>query len=225
MKRSQINARIAEAIAFAESQGFRLPPFAFWSPSEWRARGPEADEIRDCLLGWDLTDFGSGDFARIGLTLFTLRNGRHGDPRYPKPYCEKMMISEAGQVTPLHFHWSKTEDIINRGGAEVVVQLYPSTPEEGLAESAASVATDGVQRTVEAGGLVRLRPGESICLPPRLYHQFWGEGGAVLLGEVSTVNDDAADNRFYQPVGRFPSIEEDEEPRYLLCTEYPPASS
>ena len=49
--------------------------------------------------------------------------------------------------------------------------------------------------------------------------------GPVLLGEVSQVNDDNTDNRFYEPVGRFPAIEEDEPPYRLLCGEYPPAGS
>jgi D-lyxose ketol-isomerase len=45
----------------------------------------------------------------------------------------------------------------------------------------------------------------------------------VLLGEVSTCNDDKNDNRFYEDLGRFPTLEEDEEPYRLLCTEYPKA--
>jgi D-lyxose ketol-isomerase len=35
------------------------------------------------------------------------------------------------------------------------------------------------------------------------------------------VNDDAADNRFWEPIGRFPEIEEDVPAEALLCTEYP----
>jgi hypothetical protein len=42
-----------------------------------------------------------------------------------------------------------------------------------------------------------------------------------MVGEVSKVNDDANDNRFYKPTGRFPAIEEDEKPFRLLCNEYP----
>ena len=42
----------------------------------------------------------------------------------------------------------------------------------------------------------------------------------MLVGEVSLVNDDDKDNRFYTPLGRFPEIEEDEPPLYLLCTDY-----
>ena len=55
------------------------------------ARGAEVDEIRDNQLGCDLTDFGSGEFDAQGLLLFTLRNGSTNDPRYPKPYAEKIM--------------------------------------------------------------------------------------------------------------------------------------
>ncbi|MCI9340130.1 MAG: D-lyxose/D-mannose family sugar isomerase, partial [Dorea sp.] len=47
----------------------------------------------------------------------------------------------------------------------------------------------------------------------------------ALLGEVSMCNDDENDNRFYEPVARFPEIEEDEPPYRLLCTEYPRAEA
>ncbi len=70
---------------------------------------------------------------------------------------------------------------------------------------------------------MRLKPGESICLTQRVYHKFWAENGRALLGEVSRVNDDQRDNRFLEPLGRFPAIEEDEPPQYLLCSEYPKA--
>lgn len=121
----------------------------------------------------------------------------------------------------MHFHWSKSEDIINRGGGILALQLYNSTPAKGFARRPVTVAIDGVRKTVKAGGIVRLRPGESIFLPRGLYHKFWGEGGKVLLGEVSMVNDDRRDNCFYEPIGRFPEITEDEPARYLLFSEYP----
>lgn len=35
----------------------------------------EYDEIRDNMLGWDITDFGLGDFEHTGFSLITLRNG------------------------------------------------------------------------------------------------------------------------------------------------------
>lgn len=225
MRRSEINRIIEESIEFLEERRFHLPPFAFWSPEEWRKKGHEFDEIRDNMLGWDITDFGSGDFYRIGLTLFTIRNGNVKDPKYKKPYAEKILIVRENQVTPMHFHFSKMEDIINRGGGNLLIKLFNSTEERDFAQTPVRVSIDGEMRIYDPGSVVRLRPGESITLPPRLYHEFWGEEGTgmVLVGEVSTVNDDKVDNYFNPPVGRFPEIEEDEPPLYLLCTEYPPA--
>ena len=220
MKRSEINTIMRSANSFIRECGFFLPPFAYWSAADWQATGPEVQEIVEHCLGWDVTDFGSGDFARRGLFLFTLRNGHPAKPQ-SKPYAEKLLIVQQGQVTPLHFHWKKTEDIINRGGGTLAVKLYHSSPDEGLdAQADVHVSIDGVAHVVPPGGVVELRPGESITLTPYLYHEFWGVGGRVLVGEVSSVNDDSADNRFYEPVGRFPTIEEDEPPLHLLGVDY-----
>lgn len=222
MKRSKINAIMRDADAFMKANGFRLPPFAYWSPQDWADKGPAVREIVDRMLGWDITDFGLGDYRRQGLFIFTIRNGDLADLASGggKLYAEKVLISDVDQVTPFHFHWRKVEDIINRGGGKLVIQLYNSTPDDGLDDSDVAVLTDGVRRTVPAGGKVVLEPGESITLPTRLYHAFWAEESRVLIGEVSLVNDDNTDNRFYEPVGRFPEIEEDEPPLYLLCNEY-----
>ncbi|NJN80831.1 MAG: D-lyxose/D-mannose family sugar isomerase [Caldilineaceae bacterium] len=222
MKRSEINQILREADSFIRSQGFFLPPFAYWSQAEWRAQGDAAQEIVEKGLGWDITDFGSGDFARVGLFLFTLRNGDIAALKQGKGklYAEKLLIVDVGQVTPMHFHWLKTEDIINRGGGALVVKLANSDEREGLAAGDVRVRLDGVERIVPAGGTVTLQPGESITLEPYCYHEFWGEGARVLVGEVSTVNDDASDNRFLDGVGRFPTIDEDEEPLYLLVGDY-----
>jgi D-lyxose ketol-isomerase len=222
MKRSEINAIMRDADAFIRSRSFYLPPFAYWTPADWATKGEEVREIVDRELGWDITDFGSGDYRNIGLFIFTIRNG---DPANlakmgGKLYAEKILVCDPGQVTPMHFHWRKTEDIIVRGGGDLAIQLYNSTPDEGLADSDVVVSTDGVRRVVKAGDTIRLHPGESITIPACLYHKFWGEGKRVLVGEVSLVNDDNIDNRFYEPVGRFPDIEEDEPPLYLLCKDY-----
>jgi hypothetical protein len=228
MKRSEINARIDEAIDFCRQQNFHLPKWAYWTPAQWREVGHEADEIRQRLLGWDLTDFGSGDYERKGLLLFTIRNGEMAEnDRMAKDYCEKLLLMGEEQVTPMHFHWAKMEDIINRGGGNMVIELWNADPDtEELDEvNEVAVSVDGIEQTVPAGGKVVLEPGESITLPPYMYHTFYGQAGKgmVLGGEVSRVNDDANDNRFHEPLPRFPEIEEDEPAKYLLCTEYPPA--
>ncbi len=173
-------------------------------------------------MGWDITDFGQGNYAKIGLFIFTIRNGTLDALRAGrgKAYCEKILVTDVNQVTPLHFHWNKTEDIINRGGGKLVIELYNSTASEGLADSAVTVSVDGVRRSVKAGERVTLRPGESISLPDHLYHKFWAEESRCLIGEVSLVNDDKTDNRFYEPIGRFPEIDEDEPPLHLLVNDY-----
>jgi len=222
MKRSEINALIRDADAFCKQHQFHLPPFAYWTPADWAGKGPEVREIVDKQLGWDITDFGGGDYRKMGLFLFTIRNGSLEDLKRGagKVYAEKLLIVDVDQVTPYHFHWSKVEDIINRGGGRLVIQVYNATPDDQLADTDVAVSTDGVLRTLKAGDKVVLQPGESITLPTRLYHQFWAEGGRVLVGEVSTVNDDNNDNRFLNAPGRFPEIEEDEPALYPLCTEY-----
>jgi hypothetical protein len=222
MKRSEINAIMRDADKFMQSHGFYLPAFAYWTPEDWQGKGEEAREIVERALGWDITDFGQGNYAKIGLFIFTIRNGTLDALRAGrgKAYCEKVLVSDVEQVTPLHFHWNKTEDIINRAGGKLVIQLYNSTPSEGLADTDVTVSVDGVRRVVRAGGLVVLNPGESITLPDHLYHKFWAEESRCLIGEVSLVNDDKTDNRFYEPVGRFPEIEEDEPPLHLLVNDY-----
>ena len=222
MKRSEINQIIREADAFLQKQNFKLPPFAYWTPGEWRTRAEEAREIVEKRLGWDITDFGSSLFHKVGLFLFTIRNGNPDDLGRGKGklYAEKILIVDPAQVTPLHLHRVKTEDIINRGGGRLGIKLFHSTPEGGLRQDEIEVSMDGVTRTIPAGGTVILNPGESITLPDGLYHEFWGEGERVLVGEVSLVNDDATDNYFYDAIGRFPSIEEDEEPIHLLVNDY-----
>jgi len=226
MKRSAINRYIAEAEAFFADNRFILPPYAAWTPEEWRQRGIEADEIRTCHLGWDITDFNSGRFDSLGLTLFTLRNGLLAVGTASKIYAEKIMFVRHNQVTPFHYHIRKTEDIINRGGkgtGRLAVQLYNSDSNGGFAQNVVSVACDGIRRQIEPGATIVLGPGESITLTPYLYHQFHAVDGHALIGEVSSVNDDDTDNHFREPLPRYPKIVEDEPPSRVLCTEYPAA--
>jgi len=223
MKRSEINAIMKDALQLFNEYKISLPPFAKWTPEEWNQKGEETQEIKDNMLGWDITDYGQGDFDKVGLLLITLRNGSQANPeKYAKPYAEKLMLVREQQLAPMHFHWYKMEDIINRGGGNLMLQLYNSTADEQLADTEVTVSIDGVQKTFPAGAIVRLTPGESITLPKGLYHSFWGEEGkgTVIVQEVSMTNDDNTDNRFYEEVGRFPEIEEDEAPLHLLCNEY-----
>ena len=227
MKRSEINAALREMEQMLQDCRIFLPDFCSFTPADWQTKGHDYDEVRDNLLGWDITDYGLGRFDEVGFSLITLRNGnlKMAD-QYPKTYAEKLLYLKEGQYSPMHFHWAKMEDIINRGGGTVLIRVYNSLPDEALdKESPVTVHLDGRTVTVPAGSQVKLHPGQSISITPLLYHDFTVEKGTgpVLLGEVSQVNDDANDNRFNPPMGRFPAIEEDEPPYRLLCTEYPQA--
>lgn len=225
MKRSEINKVIKEFEGLLNEYKFALPPFCHFTPEEWAKKGHEYDEVRDNALGWDVTDYGEGDYEKKGLALITIRNGNVHNEKYTKVYAEKIMMIKAGQTSPNHFHWNKMEDIINRGGADVVFKLWNADREdEGkLLDTPVEIFSDGRNYTVPAGSEIVLKPGQSMTLYPYYYHEFTVRGGVALVGEVSMTNDDNTDNRFYEPLGRFPTIEEDEPAYRLLCTEYPEA--
>jgi D-lyxose ketol-isomerase len=220
MKRSEINQIINNAKSFMAEKQFILPPWAYWSIDDWKKNKDNAGEVINNMLGWDITDFGSGDFHTRGLFLFTMRNGKFNVDK--KPYAEKIMIVEENQETPMHYHLAKMEDIINRGGGNLVIQLFNSTSGNKFGNTQVNLKIDGIKRSVNAGGKVILSPGESICLEQGMYHRFYGESGKgkVLVGEVSMVNDDTSDNYFFDKIGRFPEIEEDVSPIHLLVNDY-----
>ncbi|MBY4893099.1 D-lyxose/D-mannose family sugar isomerase [Rhodobacteraceae bacterium N5(2021)] len=223
MKRSRINEIILEAEAFMRSFGFVLPPFANWTPDEMKANAGVARAVIEGRLGWDITDYGQGKFDELGLFLFTLRNGRLSDLQAGGGMCyaEKLLISKKDQISPMHRHYLKAEDIINRGGATLAIELNGSAPDGTFDPDAGGVVMcDGIERRFGPGEVLLFAPGESVTLMPGDWHKFWGEGGDVLIGEVSTVNNDETDNWFREPIGRFAAVEEDVAPSHLLVSDY-----
>lgn len=221
MLRSEVNKSINDALSFFEENNFKLPFFANLTPDDWEANREEYQQIINYSLGWDLTDFGSGNFSEIGLLLFTIRNGRY-DEEDSKKYAEKIMMVKEDQVTPFHFHWKKTEDIINRSGGNLVIKLYKSDENEEFSDEVFEVISDGRVINCHPGEEVILMPGESITLEPYIYHSFWGQTGQgdVMVGEVSETSDDNNDNRFYDNQPRFINIIEDETKEFVLVNEY-----
>lgn len=227
MKRSEINKIIKEMEQLITKQGYTLPSFCQWTPEDWKTKGHEYDEIRENMLGWDVTDFGLGNFDKAGFCLITLRNGnQHSQEKYPKPYAEKLIFMRDNMYAPMHFHWNKMEDIINRGGGTLEIEVYNDDGTGELAKTDVQIYSDGHSYTVPAGTRITLERGQSLTVTRHMYHKFYGVPGtgSILIGEVSQCNDDNADNRWYNPkVGRFPAITEDEPPYRLLCNEYPKA--
>ena len=233
MKRSTVNHVIETAKEVFATVGLALPPFAHWTIADWQSKGPECDEIRQCLLGWDVTDFGQGNFEVIGRVLFTLRNGAKSYPS-GKDYAEKLILDPENQKPPRHYHRHKMEDIINRGGGNILVRLCKATADGQESPEDFTMQVNGVTTAIKAGQVLRLTPGESLCIPPRTIHQFWGEEGTgiklggkryTVSGEVSRVCDDFDDNCWLEPCERFITFDEDEPRKHYLVHEYPAAQS
>jgi len=225
MKRSQINKAINEAMERLNEFKITLPCFGYWKKEDWIEKSDVTGRIRERMLGWDVTDFGTGDFEKVGATLFTVRNGDKNDKDLKMPYAEKYIIlsDKTEQEIPLHYHIYKSEDIINRGGGVLVVQLFNKAEDGGLdTESDVTVYTDCIKRTIKAGEFIEVQPGDSITLEPYVYHKFYAKKGEGLLivGEVSKVNDDNTDNVFFKKSERFSTVEEDEAIIYPLVNEY-----
>lgn len=225
MKRSQINAAIDHALDALREHGVRLPPYAYWTPDDWRKAGPEYARVTRNGLGWAVTDFGQGRFDETGITMFDVRNGNVDRPEEGTPYGEKVFVLKPGQRLPYHFHWKKTEDIVSYHGGTLMIQLFNAREDETMDESSPGhVYCDGVRKPFAAGQVFEIAHGSSLTITPRLYHRFWAkEGGATLVGgEISTISVPKTDNRFGGNARRFVPIEEDEPMRHLLNIDYPP---
>lgn len=220
MKRSEINAALSWAKDLLASQNIRLPELAYLSPD--RARARDLSTVKAVMLGWDITDFGTGDFDKVGAVLYTVRNGLLADPSVGVPYCEKYILMKPGQRLPEHYHVFKTEDIIVRAGGTLKLNLW-NTDEAGRRLSTpVHVFMDGFEHVYAPGEDILVAPGCSVSLTPHLSHIFGpAEGsGDLVIGEVSKVNDDNTDNYFLEPTSRFAAIEEDAPALHLLCNEY-----
>lgn len=223
MKRSEINAALRWAVDLLTESRITLPRFAYWDMDQWRANRDRIDALREVMQGWDVSDFGSGNFHRVGAVLFTVRNGSHRRKGVGTPYAEKYILLEEGQFLPLHYHASKVEDIINRGGGVLSMYLYNKLPDGSPdRESDVIFYSDGIAMTAKAGEEVLISRGNSVSLTPYLYHRFGAKRGygPLIVGEVSSINDDATDNHFAETIARYAKIEENEQMLYPLCNEY-----
>lgn len=223
MKRSEINAALRWAMTLLEENKIKLPPFGYWTMSEWVSGEHDIKTIKEVMLGWDITDYGKDRFEELGAVLFTLRNGSLSDASVGTPYAEKLIILKEGQRLPIHHHVSKTEDIINRAGGMLAIKLY-NRLEDGDVDYITDVVVDldGMRCTVKAGEELLIKPGHSITLRPFMYHLFWAKDGYgdLICGEVSSINDDMTDNYNAEDVSRFSTVIEDEAILHPLCNEY-----
>jgi D-lyxose ketol-isomerase len=224
MKRSFIDSRIEAMHKLCDRYGVALPPFARWGEAEYRANPDSAKTIAARGLGWNVVEFKPGAFATEGLTLFTLRMGdwRELEAKRGRLYAEKAIMSQDGQRAPHHYHIVKTEDIVNRGGARFVVELFKVDRNGEPMKERFRALKDVTVLDLGPGDQVRLEPGESLTLEPYIAHAFWAEGGVALAGEVSLANDDRTDNYFVHKLAPASPIEEDGPARYVTARDLIP---
>ena len=224
MKRSEINRAIDWSIALLNKNNISLPHFAYWDMEMWRSNKEKLDVIKQVMLGWDVTDYGCGRFDTLGSVLFTIRNGDVYDKTVGTPYAEKLILLKDGQYLPTHFHYDKTEDIINRSGGLLSIRLYGTEGEDNSIDlnSDVSVYMDGIRHKVKPDDEMCIENGNGIKITPYMYHLFGAKAGFgdLIVGEVSSVNDDINDNHFSELTERYIEIEEDEPIKYPLCNEY-----
>lgn len=222
MKRSEINAAVKWADELLKKNNIRLPLYAYWDMETWKAHKSELDTVKKVMLGWDITDFGTGDFSTVGAVLYTVRNGDMNDANVGVPYCEKYIVMKEGQRLPKHYHVFKTEDIINRANGVLAVYLWNTNEAGEQLDTDVHVFMDGIERVFKAGEEILVYPGNSISLKPHIAHIFGPKPGMgdLVVGEVSKVNDDNTDNYFLESTARFADIEEDEPALHPLCNEY-----
>jgi D-lyxose ketol-isomerase len=172
MKRSQINSALKEMEGMCKKHFCFLPPFCDFTPEDWKRKGHDYDEVRDCMLGWDVTDYGVGKFDELGFALVTIRNGnRLMADRYPKVYAEKLLYLKEKQYFAQPLSLVQNGGYHQQGGGNVLIRVYNSLADESVdRKSDVTVHTDGRAYVVPAGTQIRLTPGESIHVYQHLYH-------------------------------------------------------
>lgn len=206
MKRSEVNRAIEWARELLKKNNVTLPAMAYWDMETWKANTGNLDTVREVMLGWDITDFGTGDFEKIGSVFYTVRNGSIKDPSIGVPYCEKYIVMKDGQRLPEHYHVLKTEDIINRAGGGILqVFLWNADHDGNQLDTDVEIYMDGIRHVVKAGEPVLVYLGCSVSLTPYIAHIFGPLPGSgdLIVGEVSKVNDDNTDNYWLEQTHRF----------------------
>ena len=220
MKRSEINQAIMEAKKMMEEYLWILPQWGYWSKDDYSKQPVTSQYLKEHQMGWDVTDFGKGVFNEQGITLFCIRNGIQGNIN-DKPYAEKLLFMQEGQVIPFHSHKIKLEDIINRGGGDLAIEFVEVDEKDQELSNKITVLVDGERIHLDPHEPLILKRGQSVTVDRNIFHRFYAVKGSgmVMAGEVSQVNDDNNDNYFLEPIGRFSEIQEDEPPLHPLWNE------
>lgn len=207
MKRSEINRWINYSLKYFKKNKFYLPEWSEWKLSRWKKNRILAKKICKLQLGWDITDFGRNFFSEEGLILFSLRNGNKYNKRGIQ-YAEKLLLMIPGQKIPFHFHKLKKEDIINKYGGNLELFFYKKKI------NSIEIYIDQQKKIIDSFKKIKIGIGQSVYIPPNLIHSFRVPKKnkiPLIIGEVSSINDDNNDNFFPKKNIRFSKIIEDQK--------------
>ena len=213
MKRSEINRSIQEAKILLEEYKWSLPKWAYWSKSNYESNPKLSEYLRNHQMGWDVTDFGKNNFQKEGAVLFCIRNGNKKSKK-STTYCEKLLLLMPNQKIPFHFHKRKTEDIINKCNGVLELGLYASNNQFYKKKESFILNIDSKPTRIKPNTKIFLKPGQSITIKPYFCHYLKSSNKNkknLIVGEVSSLNDDCCDNYFPDKNLRFSKIEEDEK--------------
>ena len=220
MLRSEINQIIKKSKSYFNKNNFFLPAWSNWPLNEWKKNINFAKIAHQSQIGWDITDFGKNNFHKEGAVLFSTKMVK----RYNKliTYSEKLLLLMPNQKIPFHFHKKKTEDIINRCNGVLEMGLYASDSHFKRKKDSFILNIDSIPNKIKPNEKIFLHPGQSITIKPYLCHYLKSSNKnkkTLIVGEVSSLNDDNTDNYFPDKNLRFTKIEEDEEIRIPLWRE------
>lgn len=104
------------------------------------------------------------------------------------------------------------EDIINRGGGKMVMELLNQRNDGRVEEEKeVNVEKDGRIVKKKEGENMKIKKGERVKIMKGNWKDLWGEGGDVMIGEVQNVNEDMKENILREKIGRLQDIEEKEK--------------
>ena len=113
--------------------------------------------------------------------------------------------------------------MLEKRGGILLIRVFNSLPDGSVDRSGdVRILMDGIESTVPAGTDVEITRGNSMTIYPGLFHLFTAKPGSgdLIVGEVSSVNDDRTDNYFEEERPRYIPVEEDCRMLFPLCNEY-----
>ena len=158
MKRSEINRLIEDALKFFQEMHFKLPPLGYLDTGAMEQAGGIVRGSGNESVGMGPHGFWYREFQCGRVAAF--HPSKRESATRPEALCGKNHDRPGGTGDPHAFSTGpKMEDIINRGGGNLMIQLYPSDREGGFAKKSFQVSLDGLKRELKPRRLGQVAAG------------------------------------------------------------------